>query len=178
MPDGEGAFFGGSPSNPPGKDSSTTRLTETPQPIKEAVAATPDPASEEAIPTYLLVDDNKINLRVLAAFINKYGGNYEVASNGQEAIDAYFERPGLFTAILMDISMPVMNGLEATRRIRAYERRENLRPVTLIALTGLSSDKIHQEASESGVNKFLTKPVDFKMLGRELGSLDRLSSKS
>jgi CheY-like chemotaxis protein len=115
---------------------------------------------------YLLVDDNSINLRVLSAFIKKLGGRFELASNGQEALDAYIQRASIFTAILMDISMPIMNGLEATRRIRAHEHREHLQPATIIALTGLASDSTQQEALESGVDEFLTKPVTLKMLSK------------
>ena len=64
----------------------------------------------------------------------------------------------------MDVSMPVMDGLSATREIRALERKQGLPSTTIIALTGLASTKTEQEASASGVNLFLTKPVQLKKL--------------
>lgn len=120
---------------------------------------------------FLLVDDNHINLRILSAYMGKMGRTYEAVINGKEAVDAYTQRPSDFSAILMDISMPVMDGLEATRRIRAHEHRNELCGVAILALTGLASDSTHQEALESGVDVFLTKPVRLKTLSQVLGSM-------
>lgn len=64
--------------------------------------------------------------------------------------------------------MPVMDGLEATRRIRSYEKQNELQPALIIALTGLASAKTQQEAFASGIDLFLTKPVPLKELGRIL----------
>lgn len=77
-------------------------------------------------------------------------------------------RPSPFDYILMDVSMPVMDGLESTRQIRAYERANNITPTTVIALTGLASAQAQQEAYGSGVNRFMTKPVKLKELGELL----------
>ena len=119
----------------------------------------------------LVVDDNHINLRILAAYLSKLGMEYELATNGEEAINAYTRQAGHFMGILMDISMPIMDGLEATRQIRAHERKHQLDPAAIIALTGLTSDSTHQKALDSGVDKFLTKPVRLKLLGEELKSM-------
>lgn len=67
-----------------------------------------------------------------------------------------------------DISMPVMDGLESSRLIRAHERRHQLEPALIIALTGLASAKTQQEAYGSGIDLFLSKPVRLKELGRIL----------
>lgn len=122
----------------------------------------------------LLVDDNNINLKVLSAIIAKLGQGFEVATNGVEAVEAYQRCPRQFSGILMDISMPVMDGLEATRRIRTYEHKNELPVVPVLALTGLSSETTHREALESGVDVFLTKPVKFKTLREALGSVGLL----
>lgn len=123
------------------------------------------------------MDDNNINLKILAAFMAKLGRAYEMAVNGKEAVDAYTTRPEQYDAILMDISMPVMDGLEATRRIRAFEHRSRCRrAVAVLALTGLASDGIHKEASDSGVDMFLTKPVRLKTLSEALQSMNVLAS--
>jgi len=66
--------------------------------------------------------------------------------------------------------MPIMDGLESTRRIREYERACQLPPVVVIALTGLSGDEIQQDAFVSGVDLFLTRPLIFKGLVKALES--------
>lgn len=119
----------------------------------------------------LIVDDNHINLTILSVYMGKLGRAYETATNGKEAVDAYTRQPNHFKAILMDISMPVMDGLEATRRIRTYGQKNQLPAVTILALTGLSSESTHQEALSSGVDVFLTKPVRLKALSEVLESL-------
>lgn len=126
----------------------------------------------------LLVDDNHINLKVLAAYVRKLGREYETATNGKEALDAYIQHPSHFAGILMDISMPVMDGLEATRQIRAFEERSYgaPSPVPVLALTGLASDEVYHEALESGVNVFLTKPVRLAKLSEALEAMDILQS--
>lgn len=66
--------------------------------------------------------------------------------------------------VLMDISMPVMDGFEATRQIRAFEQDHGIEPATIVALTGLGSAEAQREAFVSGVDLFLTKPVKLKEL--------------
>jgi len=69
-----------------------------------------------------------------------------------------------FDFVFMDITMPVMDGLEATRQIRAFERKIGMRPANIIALTALASAAAQQEAFGSGVDRFCTKPVSMKQL--------------
>ncbi|KAG9251176.1 uncharacterized protein F5Z01DRAFT_677171 [Emericellopsis atlantica] len=124
----------------------------------------------------LLVDDNPINLKVLFAYMKKLGCDFESATNGQEAVDAYKANPEQFRGVLMDISMPVMDGLEATRLIRAHERKLHLAAVPVLALTGLASENACQEAMKSGVDMFLTKPMRFSALSDVLESMNILGS--
>ncbi|KAL5374820.1 hypothetical protein DPSP01_011656 [Paraphaeosphaeria sporulosa] len=145
--------------------------------VKSAISApeirsvNQSPASPIHVPSNALnclaVDDNPINLRLLRSFVEKLGHRHVLAKNGLEALVSY-KASTLETAvlklsrvdvILMDINMPEMDGLEATRQIRAYERDNSLPPVTIIALTGLASSEAQQEAHASGVNLFLIKPV-------------------
>ncbi|KIW00177.1 uncharacterized protein PV09_08218 [Verruconis gallopava] len=111
----------------------------------------------------LLVDDNPINLKILTTLVKKLKHTYETASNGLEAVQLYkasLIQNHPFDFIFMDISMPVMNGFEATREIRKFEKDEKIGSATRIAaLTGLGSEMSKQEAFASGTNLFLTKPV-------------------
>ena len=106
-------------------------------------------------PDFLLVDDNIINLRMLKRLNHSFG----TAMNGQEAVDRFQEHAGNFKCVFMDISMPVMDGFQATRHIRAIEKDRLLQPCIIIALTGLASEASQQEAFASGIDLFLTKPV-------------------
>ncbi|KAH7481277.1 hypothetical protein FOMA001_g7924 [Fusarium oxysporum f. sp. matthiolae] len=137
--------------------------------------SSPFPASEDETPTqpkdyfraseFLLVDDNFINLKILSSYMKKLKQPYQTASDGLEALTAYEADPGRYSCILMDISMPVMDGFEATRRIRAFESQQGLRPALILALTGLASEEAQREATVSGLDLFLTKPVRLKELG-------------
>lgn len=94
---------------------------------------------------------------------------YKTAGNGREALDHYTASAGRFCCVLMDISMPVMDGLEATRGIREFERKHKVTSATIIALTGLASSGAQQEAFASGIDMFMTKPVRLKNLAEVLG---------
>ncbi|KAF2874617.1 sensor histidine kinase-like protein/response regulator [Massariosphaeria phaeospora] len=134
--------------------------------------------SSQHVLNCLAVDDNPINLRLLRTFVGKLGHRHVLATNGLEALEAYKAAspgsspseppsptsipallPEHIDVILMDINMPEMDGLEATRQIRSHERDHGLPPVTIIALTGVASSEAQQEAHVSGVNLFLIKPV-------------------
>lgn len=137
----------------------------------------------------LIVDDNPINIKVcpsppgcmfpnaniwthplqsLTAYMIKLKHSYVSAMNGLEAMKMYNGNPEKFRCIVTDISMPVMDGLECTRRIREFERAQKLQPVTVIALTGLSGKEIQHDAFVSGVDLFLTRPIVFKGLEKAL----------
>lgn len=121
-------------------------------------------------PEFLLVEDNSINLDILSIYMKKLGRPYHTATNGAEALSAYKANPKHCKYIFMDVSMPIMDGFEATRRIRAYERDNHIEPAIIFALTGLASESAQQEAFGSGVDLFLTKPVKLKELGMILRS--------
>ncbi|KAI5459525.1 putative histidine kinase M3EDp [Mariannaea sp. PMI_226] len=128
----------------------------------------------------LLVDDNKINLQLLVMFMKKCGFSYEEAENGQEALDKFKEASTVdarvqqtrssrgFDFVLMDISMPVMNGIESTKRIREFERENWLQRTNIIALTGLASIEAQRDAKSAGVDVYFPKPVRFAELKKLL----------
>ncbi|OLN83316.1 Histidine kinase 5-like protein 1 [Colletotrichum chlorophyti] len=117
---------------------------------------------------FLLVDDNSLNLKILASYMKKLGHKFETAMDGQEALKVFEDGSGELQCVLMDISMPKMDGFEATRRIRALETEKGLSRCHIFALTGLASASAQQEAFASGIDLFLTKPVRLKELSKIL----------
>ncbi|CAG5158433.1 uncharacterized protein ALTATR162_LOCUS5077 [Alternaria atra] len=125
----------------------------------------------------LVVEDNAVNRRLLGAFLKKYGCRHvQYAENGALAVKMVEGRSEGFDVIFMDLSMPVMNGFTATREIRRIEHERfsaqpSFDPTTsayIVALTGLASDRDEDEALAAGVDKFVTKPVQFDKLSRLL----------
>ncbi|KAJ4031977.1 hypothetical protein NW756_012759 [Fusarium oxysporum] len=125
-----------------------------------APPAKSDPMCDEsATNIFLLVDDNPINLKMLIMFMKKLNLQYSTATDGQQAVAKYKESPKSYKCVFMDISMPVMNGFEATRAIRAIEADGAITKCPIFALTGLASRDAQQEAFLSGIDLFLTKPI-------------------
>ncbi|TLD22144.1 hypothetical protein PspLS_08170 [Pyricularia sp. CBS 133598] len=149
------------------KEGSVTSLGP-PAPTKKA--RKPDASG----PRFLLVDDNPINLRILVSYIKKLGHRFACATNGLEAFEAFKESHGRgaddFKFVLTDISMPVMDGFESTRRMRSLEMERGLSRCNIFALTGLASASAQQEAFASGIDLLLTKPVRLKELNKILES--------
>ncbi|KAG7124689.1 Response regulator mcs4 like protein [Verticillium longisporum] len=130
---------------------------------------------------FLIVDDNIINLKILSTFMKRLGREHCTSMNGLEALEAFSADPGRFSCILMDINMPIMDGLESTRRIRQFERLNKLAPTTIIAITGLGSEEARKEAFASGLDLFLTRPVrmgELHMILRQKGLTDVEGRKS
>ncbi|KAI4940865.1 hypothetical protein J4E91_011184 [Alternaria rosae] len=137
------------------------------------------------IPTLLLVDDNNVNLRLLAAFAKKHKYPHITAQDGQLAVDAFVNAhrslasqqgtgthaidagaTGIPNVILMDINMPVMDGYEAVQRIRSYENKHHMAASKIIAVTALQSEAARAEAYGSGFNMFLSKPIKLQDLAK------------
>ncbi|KAF7518077.1 hypothetical protein PCG10_000651 [Penicillium crustosum] len=129
-------------------------------PIKKEI----DPVSNFPT-TVLLVDDNDINLRLLIAFMKKLNCDYIIAQNGEEALEAFKANSSVIGMIFMDISMPIMDGLESTRRIRDFEKTLGTTfRVTIAALTGVAQADTQRDAIGSGMDLFLTKPIRLNSL--------------
>ncbi|KAF5557310.1 peroxide stress-activated histidine kinase mak2 [Fusarium phyllophilum] len=145
--------------------SDTVSCSQPPTPAIESPLGGFVPAQDYfQTPQFLLVEDNPINLKMLTHFMRKLQKPYRTAVNGQEAVNAYKETPGQFKCVLMDISMPVMDGLEATRQIRAFEQYSGIAASKILAITGLGSESTREEATRSGVDVFITKPVKLREL--------------
>ena len=116
----------------------------------------------------LIVDDLEENAEIVADLLELEGAVTERAENGQKALELFeASQPGYFDAVLMDLRMPVMDGLEATRRIRALERQD-AKTVPILALTANAFESDVQGSMDAGMNAHLVKPVDADELYGEL----------
>ncbi|CAF3512231.1 hypothetical protein SNK03_011124 [Fusarium graminearum] len=164
--------------NEPAPSDSKPKSAKRPKPPTRAPSAqvfpelTQESTSADETKSFLLVDDNPINLSILCAYMKKLKSKYATAADGLEAVERFQENPDLFSCILMDISMPRMDGIEATKKIRSFEHSKEREPVVILALTGLASASAQQDAYASGVDVFLSKPVKLKELSTILRDRD------
>lgn len=126
-------------------------------------AAHPPPATDMRAPAYLqglrvlVVDDNPLNRTVTQAMLQAGGIQVDTAENGHEALNALLRHAaGHYAAVLMDLQMPVLDGLSATRQLRQYP---HLRELPVIAMTAHTSLNDVQKALQAGMNAHLGKPV-------------------
>ena len=116
--------------------------------------------------TVLVVEDFEDNRFMMRRLLEMSGYRVLEAINGEEAVElARRERPGL---ILMDLSLPLLDGLAATRRIRQHE---DLRDVPIVAVSAHDTADFHADALAAGCNDYVTKPIDFDQLEALLGRL-------
>ncbi|WP_270816550.1 response regulator [Hungatella effluvii] len=116
----------------------------------------------------LLVEDNELNREIALELLCGFGMKLEVAVNGREALKRFEEsQPGYYSLILMDIQMPVMNGYEAARAIRLLSR-EDAKTVPILAMTADAFVEDMENTKAAGMNGHLAKPLDFKLLMREM----------
>lgn len=116
----------------------------------------------------LLVEDNTLNMEIAAFMLENAGAELTKAQNGQEALDIFRESPvSFFDAILMDVMMPVMDGYQATRAIRALERPDAA-AVPIVAMTAHAFADDRQRAYEAGMTAHLAKPLESAVLIRTL----------
>ena len=107
----------------------------------------------------LLVEDNELNSEITVEILNEYGCMVDTAENGAEAVEKVKNsKPGNYDLVLMDVQMPVMNGYEATKQIRALNDPE-LAGITILAMTANAFDEDRKKALECGMDGFLTKPI-------------------
>jgi CheY-like chemotaxis protein len=106
----------------------------------------------------LLAEDNPTNQKVVSLILGPVGAELTVVENGAEALEAF--REGRFDLVLMDLQMPVMDGLAATRALRALEAAESARPRTPIAVLSANAMAHHrEEALAAGADLHIAKPV-------------------
>ncbi|MBF0500857.1 MAG: response regulator [Candidatus Riflebacteria bacterium] len=128
----------------------------TPIPLNEAKAA------EHSSYKILLVEDDKTNRMVASLFLQKKGHTIILAQNGQECLDKLLEND--VDIILMDIQMPVMNGIEATKEIRSNSAFKKKANIPIIALTAHANPGDRAEFIDAGMDDYLSKPINLKKL--------------
>ena len=127
------------------------------------------PEEEEAVSPlsgmkFLCAEDNAINAEILEMLLEAKGASCTICVNGQELVDAFASvKPGEYDMILMDVQMPVMDGLEATRRIRSGENPLG-RTIPILAMTANAFLEDMQKSREAGMDEHLSKPVDIAAL--------------
>ena len=119
----------------------------------------------------LLAEDVKINAEILMDSLEIENIKTDYAENGKAAVEMFEKSTaGIYAAILMDVRMPVMDGLEATRTIRSMER-EDAKKIPIIALTANTFDEDVQRSIHAGMNAHISKPIEMDSLLRVLGEL-------
>lgn len=119
----------------------------------------------------LLAEDNELNLEIAQEILSGHGFLVETASDGREAVEQFGgHEAGYYDAVLMDIRMPVMDGMEATRRIRTMGRKDS-RTIPIIAMTANAFDEDMKKSLENGMNGHLSKPIEVEKLFKMLAEL-------
>jgi len=113
----------------------------------------------------LVVEDHPVNQKITTRFLDRIGAAWDLASNGEEAIAAF--KSSSYAMILMDVQMPVMDGLEATRTIRELERESGGR-VPIIAMTAAVLEEDQRQCEEAGFDDYVPKPVKLSQLEERL----------
>ena len=104
-----------------------------------------------------------------AALLKELAYSYDIAKNGREALAKF--SAGHYGAIIMDVQMPGMDGLEATRRIRALEKINNMKETPILATTGNATEDDRLFCSKAGMNDYLSKPFDLDDLKIKLANI-------
>ena len=122
---------------------------------------------------FLLAEDNELNAEIVVELLRSEGAECDVAENGQLAVDKFLSMPARsYDAVLMDVMMPVMNGYEATKAIRASKHLEAL-TIPIVAMTANAFVKDVQDALAAGMNAHVAKPINMETLKNTLASCIR-----
>ena len=113
---------------------------------------------------FLAAEDNEINAEILTEILDMEGASCEIAENGKLAVERFMKaEEGEFDAILMDVQMPVMNGYDATRAIRASKAADAKR-IPIIAMTANAFAEDEKAAMDAGMDAHVAKPIDIDLL--------------
>lgn len=117
----------------------------------------------------LLAEDHQVNQLLITKILERHAVILEIADNGEEALEKF--TTGQFDVILMDIMMPKLDGLAASRKIRKLEQQLQLQRTPIIALTANVMLEHKQQYQEAGIEGFVSKPIDYRLLIREIDTV-------
>lgn len=137
----------------------------TPEPDSKVTPPTPKRAAQKNVLRILIAEDNEVNQRILQLMLNKLGLSCDIVENGAEAVKAYSEHR--HELIFMDVQMPVMDGLEATREIRTLTSSACSPYIIAVSANAFIQDR--DKGFEAGVNDYITKPVRIEDLENSMG---------
>ncbi|KAK4230191.1 hypothetical protein QBC38DRAFT_57278 [Podospora fimiseda] len=161
--------------------SSVKERDHQPKPKQEAILAVPPSAKLEV----LIAEDDPINVKVLRKRLEKSGHKVSHALNGEDCATMYGEKPRTYDVVLMDMQMPIVDGLTSTKMIRAFERRYSSPPspgstsssmarIPIIAVSASLAESKKDAYVDAGFDGWILKPIDFKRLERLLqGIVDK-----
>lgn len=145
----------------------------TPSPISEASSEKKSKnilkVSQNKIPYVLVVDDNDINKRLLAKVLENEELEVNYASNGKEALS--MRKDYDYDIIFMDIQMPIMDGVEASRAIRHYESEQNITAVPIVALTANTGKDDRESYLDAGMTDYMAKPIMIDEVRKRIAEL-------
>ncbi|NUN63884.1 response regulator [Pseudanabaena biceps] len=121
-----------------------------------------EPDSSMSSFSILLAEDNPVNQKVATRILKHLGYQADVVANGQQVIQAIADKS--YSLILMDVQMPEMDGLAATRYIRQQESISNLKPIVIVAITANATDGDQTMCFEAGMDDYISKPIQIDRL--------------
>ena len=110
----------------------------------------------------LVVEDNRANQMFIKVLLDKFKIKFDMANNGKEAVEKF--KNNKYDLILMDINMPIMDGIEATKLIRQYEKENNLKPTKIVAVTANAIEGDKAKFLAIGMDDYISKPIDINKL--------------
>ncbi|MDE8702963.1 ATP-binding protein [Adlercreutzia equolifaciens] len=159
---------GDAPANADAVDAAPNVSVSTGAADTDVRADVPVDAPQEGPVQLLVAEDNELNADIISSILTEEGYAITIAENGEEAVRAFEASPeGFFAAILMDAQMPVMDGYEAAREIRALKRTD-AKTVRIFACTASTFTEDRNRALESGMDDFLTKPLNVTVMLQKL----------
>lgn len=142
--------------------------THTTTVVKSTLVPAPIPVETDSGLQVLLVEDNPVNQKLATLILQKWGHQVSLAENGQQAVEMIAAAHDSYQLVLMDMQMPVMDGIAATGEIRRYEQQHGLTALPIIAMTANAMESDREHCLAAGMNDYLSKPIKQAELAEKL----------